>query len=304
MPSMLRAIALPAVAMPLVLSLAGCGALYQKPAETMMRSAITGSENAPEWVRGAIPSSDYEISFVGRGGAYNVLDERKAFDEAFQHARQQLAEYVATHVISEACDKDWADGIRFIPLTEAGPGRGERPGQELRYRVHQLTDAIVGELLPKGQYWEQWQVDENPSRSWDGFWFTNPDKFEIRRYKCWVLASIRRDRVEKFVDATLKKLQQDAEIAALQAKGQTAEQKASDLQAALQASNHEVQSLRERIHYGRAFRLTTKDCCEIDDPCVMPSRPMWRTSNVSVDVQVTPAPAKPTICETMPTGGR
>lgn len=301
--SMLRAVALPAIAMPLVLSLAGCGALYQKPNEEFMRAAITGSENAPEWVRGSIPSSEFELAFVGRGGAYNVLDERKAYDEAFQHARQQLAEYVATHVISEACDQDWAAGIRFVPLSDAGPGGGERPGQALRYRVHQLSDAIVGELLPKSQFWEQWEVKENPSRSWQGWWFTNPDQFEIRRYKCWVLATIRRDRVEKFVDATLKKLQQDAEIAGLQTKSQAAEKMSAGLVDELRAQNHELQQLRERIHYGRAFRLTTRDNCPVEDPCVPAARPKWRTTELKVDVSATPAPAKPTMCETMPLGG-
>ncbi len=301
--SMLRAIALPAIAMPVVLSLAGCGALYQKPSEQFMRGAITGAENAPDWVRGTIPSSDVELAFVGRGGAYNVLDERKAFDEAFQHARQQLAEFVATHVISEACDQDWAQGIRFVPLADAGPGGGERPGQALRYRVHQLSDAIVGELLPKNQFWEQWEVKENPSRFWDGWWFTNADQFEMRRYKCWVLATIRRDRVEKFIDASLKRLQQDAEIAALDAKSQAADKKSTTLEGALREQNQELQHLRERVHYGRAFRLTTKDNCPVEDPCVPAARPKWRTTDLQVDVTSTPAPAKPTMCETMPLGG-
>jgi len=302
MPSMLRAVALPAIALPIVLSLAGCGALYQKPSEHFLRGAIAG-DGAPEWVSGAIPSSDLELAFVGRGGAYNVLDERKAFDEAFQHARQQLSEYVATHVISEACDQDWAQGIRFVPLTDAGPGGGERPGQALSYRVHQLSNTIVGELLPKSQFWEQWEVKENPTRLWEDGWFTNADQFEIRRYKCWVLATIRRDRVEKFIDATLKKLQQDADIAALDAKSQAAEKKSAGLEVALRAQNNELQQLRERIHYGRAFRLTTKDNCPVEDPCVPAARPKWRTTDLRVDVTATPAPAKPTLCSSMPLGG-
>jgi hypothetical protein len=290
--------------MPLVLCLAGCGALFQKPDEQFLRGAMTGAENAPEWVRGNIQSADGELAFVGRGGAYNVLDERKAYDEAFQHARQQLAEYVATHVISEACDQDWADGIRFVPLADAGPGNGERPGQALRHRVCQLSDAIVGELLPRSQHWEQWEVKENPSRSWSGLWFTNSDQFEIRRYKCWVLATIRRDRVEKFVDATLNKLRQDAEVAALDARNQAEAGKSAALEAALRTQNQELQGLRERVHYGRAFRMTTQDNAAVADPSVPLRRPQWRVTDVRVDVNVAAPAAKPSLCEAMPLGGR
>ncbi len=69
-----------------------------------MRSQIHGGDAAPTWVQGQIQSDPYVLSFVGRGMAYNVLDERKAFDEAVMHAREQLAQYVRTRVVSKACD--------------------------------------------------------------------------------------------------------------------------------------------------------------------------------------------------------
>ena len=289
-----------------------CGSKFQRYEENLVRNQMHGAEDAPEWVRGSIPSTDGELAFVGRGNAFNVLDERKAFDEAFMHARQQLAEYVSTRVTSEACDKDWAKGARFLPLSDAGPGDGEHVGQQIQSRVHQLSDAIVGELLPKSQYWEQWDVDELPPRHWDGWGPTNSFRFEMRRYKCWVLATIRRDRVEKFVDATLGMLKNEAEQQRLagelkqaQAVGAALVDANGQMEKTMQAQQQEIMKLRERIHYGRVFRLTSRDNCPIDDNCMPPERPVWRNTALRVDLKMPeqkPA-AGNSACDTLPLGG-
>lgn len=297
----------------------GCGSLYQKYDEQMVTAQIHGNDKAPDWVKGQIQSDTRSISFVGRGTGYNVLDERKAFDEAFMHAREQLAQYVGTRVISESCDQDWALGTRFLPVKDAGPGKGEHTDQAIRSRAKQVAEAIVGELLPVATYWEQWDVQENPRRWWNGFWLENDNRFDIRRYKCWVLTSIPRDRVDRFVTATLEMLKNEAEIERLKAEvasleknnGNTVQaQIDAQVQALINSKEQEIQHLRERIHYGRAFRLTTKDNCPIADPCVPAARPQWRktgvdlNANVNVVVETVPAPAKPCdICEDAPKGG-
>jgi hypothetical protein len=78
----------------------------------------------------------------------------------------------------------------------------------------------------------------------------------------------------------------------------------------INAKEYEIHHLRERIHYGRAFRLTTKDNCPVADPCVPAARPEWRRTGVDlkatvgVVVETVPAPAKPCdICEDAPKGG-
>ena len=54
--------------------------------EELVRSTIAG-EGAPEWIAGSIVQLPGTVTFVGRGGGINVLDERHAFDEALGHAR-------------------------------------------------------------------------------------------------------------------------------------------------------------------------------------------------------------------------
>lgn len=273
-----------------------CGSLYQKHDESLVRAQIHGSDTAPDWVKGQIPSSGTELAFVGRGTAFNVLDERKAFDEAFMHAREQLAQYVGTRVTSEACDKDWAQGARFLPVRDAGPGPGEHVDQSLKFRAHQLADSIVGELLPVNQYWEQWDVEEKPSRHFSGLWFENKHEFDMRRYKCWVLTTIPRQRVEKFIDATLAVLKEEADAAKVAAASAEHKARAEALDGVVNAQNLEIQHLRERIHYGRAFRLTAKDNCEIADPCVTLDRPQWRKATLEVEATVKQQ-SKPNLCD-------
>lgn len=284
------------------LFLSSCGSLYQKYEEKMVRADMIASDKAPEWVRGIIPSTPTDIAFVGRGQAYNVLDERKAFDEAFMHCREQLAQYVGTNIYSESCDQDWSEGARYLPVKDAGPGPGEHVGQALRSRAHQIAESIVGELLPISQYWEQWDVQEDPARHFDGGFFANSHQYEMRRYKVWVLASIPRARVQKFVDASIERLKNETEVAKLKAEGKQKDDVNAKLVMVANDQDAELQALRERIHYGRPFRLTATDNCPQADPCVPLARPQWRNSSIQVQSTVT-TETKAGMCENMPLGG-
>lgn len=287
-----------------------CTTTQIPPREELVRSAIAGTEEAPEWVKGRIhegANSD-ELRFVGRGGAYNVLDEREAFDEAFMHARQQLAEYVGTRVQAELCDKDWASGVRYVAraMTSAVPdhaGIGESPDQSIASRTWQYTDAIIGQLLPSDQHWEQWII-------------RNPGRGVMYRYKCWLLTSISSVAVDRFVSSTMKALENEAMIAKLEAEKSELERSSvahgealATSEAARLEAAQELQMLRERVHYGRAFRLTATDNCPVDDHCLPLDRSNWRRpAQISPIVIHPPAPtpappAKDACCELPKIGG-
>ena len=294
----------------LALALSACNISPVAPLdEVLVRSEIAGSPDAPTWVRGRIESSSSSLSFVGRGSAFNVLDEREAFDEAFMHARQQLAEYVGTRVQAEICDKDWAVGVRYANLRRTSIATDnvsttERPNQSIASRTWQFSDAIVGQLLPADQYWEQWQVN-------------SPSRHPMRRYKCWLLTTISTNAVSNFVASTVKALENEAEVARLQSekdqleRSGVAQQEALAVsEAARQADAAEIQALRERVHYGRAFRLTATDNCPVDDSCISLDRSNWRTAPQIQPIVITPpapampAPTKESCCELPQVGGR
>ncbi len=279
-----RAVTAALVAAPALL-LTACGSLYQHYDEYLVRDQIHGSSNAPAWVQNQIQDEYGVLNFVGRGMAYNVLDERKAFDEAVMHAREQLAMYVRTRVTSQACDKDWARGARFLPIADAGPGDGETVGASLDFRAAQMADAFVGELLPVAQYWEQWDVEEAPRRKFSGIWFENDERFEMRRYKCWVLASIEKERVDAMVASALRSLEHEAQLQAsdeMVAELALAHDTVEALTGYASDQRAEIMQLRERIHYGRPFRLTAVDNCVVPDPCVVLQRPDWRHTALEV----------------------
>lgn len=258
--------------------------------ETLIRSEMHGAESAPEWVKGVIQTDPSTLSFVGRGLAFNVLDERKAYDEAVMHAREQLAQYVRTEVISEACDKDWADGARFIPSGELEFGGTAESNAYLSFRAGQMAEAVVGQLLPTAQHWEQWEL-EDPK-----------EPHKVTRYKCWVLAEVPAERIEGMVNATLAMLEDEAADAEpepeeiVQPIVHMPDDSSVELAAALareaelagmvNANIEELMRLRERVMYGRAFRLTTKDNCPTPDPCQPLARPDWRNAQVEVLARV------------------
>ena len=94
------------------LSCAGYGNRYGAQDEELVRSAVAG-DDAPEWVSGMVQTREGSIAFVGRGGGSNVLDERHAFDEALDHVRTQVANYIATRVVTSGSlhdQTDWEPG--------------------------------------------------------------------------------------------------------------------------------------------------------------------------------------------------
>jgi len=193
----------------------GCaGSNWQNYDEEFIRAGILGpdSENAPAWVRGEMPTGQDEkakdeIYFIGRGLGYNVLDERAAYDAARDHVIAQLGKQIATWVSERACEGDVRyfrpksgylavcgakHGNRFLP--------GEKSVQWLRDAVKMCTEALAGDLVDRGVYWEQWYIQENPERP-------RPDELRMKRYKCWVLMSISRQNMESRIQATLKALE-------------------------------------------------------------------------------------------------
>ncbi|MHC4982346.1 MAG: hypothetical protein ACYTF6_04155 [Planctomycetota bacterium] len=188
--------------------LAGCGSGWQNYTEKFVRSGICepGGEDIPGWVQGPLPSNGDEVYFVGRGIGHNVLDERGAYNAAADHVVEQLAKHVATWVSLQAAESDlrsFAPGSGW-PLVP-GPWWGNRfqPGERSRQNVEAAvgicTEALVGDLVPRDVYWEQWYVEEMPERPF-------PNSLRMKRYKCWVLMSISRKAVETRVAATLEAL--------------------------------------------------------------------------------------------------
>ncbi len=235
------------------------------PHEELVRSSIAG-ETAPPWISGVISHQPGSVSFVGRGGGVNVLDERHAFDEALGHARAQLAQYVATQVVAEACLQDLSNGARFLSLDRHPQGSGERVNQFIRSRVHELADVIVGGVAASDQYWEQWSLSNDLPAGFLNY--RTEGQHAIRRYKCWVLARVSQDDIAQYVSLTAQALLNSEEIAALtseleESSLELAANKANLQEAAnlLTAQSWELQRLRERVHYGRRFRLVSEEDC-------------------------------------------
>jgi hypothetical protein len=244
-----------------------------------------------------------------------VLDERHAFDEALGHARAQLAQYVATKVTAEACLQDLSDGTRFLPFNHDSMGRGEVVDQYIRSRVHEYADAIVGGLVVHEQYWEQWSVPKQViSRH---LLHVEEGHGLFRRYKCWVLTKVDQATVDGYVRATLAAWTNSEELAraeaananlaaeaeaananlaaeaeaGLVAAGLQVAASVADLNAAsaaLTAQSWELQRARERIHYGRRFRLNSQEDCLHFRPSCDFSRlhPEWKAPEYLLQTQV------------------
>jgi hypothetical protein len=303
-----------------VLFVAACSTISEPEGEVQLRSMIAG-DTAPAWVTGQIPTSPGTVAFVGRGGGFDVLDERHAFDEALGHARTQLAHYVATEVTSEACLRDISIGARFLPRDMPEFGAHERVNQDLRSRAHEITDVLVGGVAAADQHWERWEVSNG--RQWDRRWMTDR-RAGIQRYKCWVLAIVDLDSINRYVESALRALENEAAIAEAEAEAAIAvadaeaeaasavadaEARAAELEfglaeaaaqnaasmedlahagQVLNASAYELQRLRERVHYGRRFRLTgTEDCLHFRAPCDFEHlHPEWRSSECLTRTEV------------------
>jgi len=177
---------------------AGCGSDYQNYQETFLKQGVC-QDSAPTWVASTTPlnieHSDY-LYFVGRGIAYNTLDERSAYDNARDHAMQQLAGYIGTHVVTNASEADKrcfaiASGIPFVwPSKSNRFLPGEKSKQGLSKLAYLVVDAVAGDLEDMGTYWEQYELQELPPRLFD--------KARIAtRYKCWVKMGVPKATVLK-----------------------------------------------------------------------------------------------------------
>lgn len=173
-------------------------------------------ENAPEWVHGELPQSDDEVFFVGRSVCYNVLDERAAVAAAREDILQQFASLVSTRVTGEAHQLDARGGgeTAFVErgalwFTVADDHRFMRflPGPELSQAIAReaalFTNGVAGDLIERDSYFEQWDVREEAAGG-----FGDAARGMVR-YKCWLLMSIPRERLETRI-ARFEKLVDDA----------------------------------------------------------------------------------------------
>jgi hypothetical protein len=202
------------------LMLAGCGSNWQNYDESLLKTSEDGlfGPQAPIWVKGAnvrMPGDDESrVYFVGRGLGYNTFDERAAYDAARDHVLQQLGKQIATWVHARAME---ADSRNFkgrekpvcvlLPCVRAGEGPrflpGERAEQLLAAKVKLTTEALAGDLVDEGVYWEQWSISEMPS---DRTLLSNTASRTMKRYKCWVRMSVAKDELESRIQATLNAL--------------------------------------------------------------------------------------------------
>ncbi len=287
---------LPFTATALLTALASCNS-SPLPVETFIGDSITGSTSAPAWVEGSIPNDGSHVRFVGRGGGFDVLDERAAFDEAMGHALAQLSGYISTRVVAEACATDSSLGARFLQPGSDQSGSGERVDQSLRSCVHSISEAVVGGLAATDQYWERWEVQTK---------FSN--RHGANRWKCWVLCEVSNADIDLYVEAALAAVRN--EVALREAQEELAQRKldevkliadaqlaAADLEEArarLAEEVHHNRLLSERIYYGRRFRLIQdEDCLHYPGTCShQADHPAWRTTDVVVSREAVPIPVE------------
>ena len=121
-----------------------CGSQFQRYDESLVRNQMHGAEDAPVWVRGEIPSTDTELAFVGRGNAYNVLDEEAGIAAATislslgSHDDIQPGERWHLFIVSAA----------DLPATWDHAAIGD-DGDTYRFFWHSLGDAEPGGFDPR-----------------------------------------------------------------------------------------------------------------------------------------------------------
>lgn len=192
---------------------AGCG-----PREAMIRSGITGDENAPAWVQGPTPHDPGMLYFVGRGGGEDVLDEQAAHRAARQDAMRQMAEQIATRVnVLFGVNDDRRQRER-----ECSPGYWcETFDTRVALKARAATSALVGDMEEKGVYWEEWAVKEHPDMAYSrGCDPRTGMRDRLHRYKCWVLMAVPREKFEQRVQTTSKLVLREATIDLIKAKEQ------------------------------------------------------------------------------------
>ncbi len=202
------------------LMLAGCGSNWQNYDEALVKTSEDGlfGPQAPAWVKGSdvrIPGDDESrIYFVGRGVGYNTFDERAAYDAARDHVLQQAGKQIATWVrarVTESDSRNFKGREKpfcvLLPYARRGEGPrflpGERAEQMLAVKVKLTTEALAGDLVDEGVYWEQWSISEMPL---DRTLLSNTPTRTMKRYKCWVRMSVDKQQMESRIQATLEAL--------------------------------------------------------------------------------------------------
>ncbi len=175
------------------LFLTACGSNWQNYNEEFVHAGITNPQSqAPAWVTGKVQEDNANIYFVGRSIAYDVLDERGGFDGARDHVLDQIGRAISTHVSSTSDLRNARWNPRYLP--------GEKADQSQDEHMRLAANAIAGDLVERSTYWEQWYLEEKPE-NYAG-WPFNPARQRIKRYKCWVLMSIPRDKFEQRIAET------------------------------------------------------------------------------------------------------
>ena len=202
------------------LMLAGCGSNWQNYDEALVKTSEDGlfGPQAPAWVKGSdvrIPGDDESrIYFVGRGVGYNTFDERAAYDAARDHVLQQAGKQIATWVRARVMESDSRNFkgrekpfCVLLPFARSGEGPrflpGERAEQMLAVKVKLTTEALAGDLVDEGVYWEQWAISELPL---DRTLLSNTATRTMKRHKCWVRMSVDKQQMESRIQATLEAL--------------------------------------------------------------------------------------------------
>ena len=210
-----RSAGLGLLALGVAVSLAGCAtsAKHQNYTESLTRSGITTSEDAPAWVTGEqVQRDDARVYFVGRGTGRNTLDERGAYNAARQHVVHQIAQLVHTSVKRHTEAEDTSYGVRYLGEqrgSEAGTGlfssrtmKREQLYQQLTTSEQHTVEAIVGGMVEEATYFEAWKIQEDPQITAER---ERPAR-RIKRYKCWVLMSIDRDQLRRRIQDNLGRM--------------------------------------------------------------------------------------------------
>ncbi len=200
------------------LPVAGCHRTYS---EMLVREGISGPA-APLWAKGDLsnlPNADSEVYFVGRGVAFNVLDEHAAVNAAREDVLRQLAGLISTRVSATAHELN-ARANAEAKFTEEAHVR-TLPGPELEQAIARdaalFTNGVAGDLLDRGVHFEQWDLrdireglrerDETEREQAAGVY----DKTArgTVRWKCWVLMSISQKKLEQRIE-DFRKLVKDS----------------------------------------------------------------------------------------------
>lgn len=203
-----------ALAVVLLPMLSGCHRTFR---EELISTGMSGP-NAPTWVNGnpQHPEMPDNVFFVGRSVGYNVLDERSAVAAAREDVYRQMSELIATRVLASQHEVDarangethfrrW--GLNGLTGLDDQSLVRTLPGDELRQAIAReasaYTHTIVGDLIDQDVHFEKWAVLDEPR---GGFGRGSRGMY---RYKCWVLMSIPKNKLEQRI-REFHKLAEDA----------------------------------------------------------------------------------------------